>query len=48
MLAIAMLNLLNWTLVWYDPNDELSAQELGESFADIFLDGALARTKPAS
>lgn len=48
MLAIAMLNLLNWTLVWYDPNDELSAQELGESFADIYLDGALGRTESAS
>lgn len=43
MLEIAMLNLLNWTLVWYDPKDELSAEELGNSFADIFLDGAVSR-----
>ncbi len=40
IISIAMLNLLNWTLVWFSPKDEMSAEELGVAFAEIFLDGA--------
>jgi AcrR family transcriptional regulator len=43
ILSIGLLNLLNWTLVWYSPHDGLSPEELGESFANIFLEGALIR-----
>ena len=46
MLTISMLNLLNWTLVWYGTEDDLSPRELGEHFATIFLEGVLA-VKPS-
>jgi AcrR family transcriptional regulator len=44
ILSIGLLNLLNWTLVWYSPHDGLSPDELGESFANVFLEGARIRT----
>jgi AcrR family transcriptional regulator len=39
-LTLALLNLLNWTIFWFDPAGEQTVPELGESFARIFLDGA--------
>jgi AcrR family transcriptional regulator len=43
VLAIGLLNLLNWTLTWYSAENELSPEKLGESFADLYLEGALIR-----
>lgn len=42
LLSMALLNLLNWTLVWYK-QDELSPEQLGNDYADIFFDGIVHR-----
>jgi AcrR family transcriptional regulator len=38
-LSLALLNLMNWSIFWYRPGEELSPEQLGQLFADIFLDG---------
>jgi TetR/AcrR family transcriptional regulator, cholesterol catabolism regulator len=43
-LTLALLNLLNWTIFWFDPEGEHSATELARILMTIFLDG----TRPAS
>jgi TetR/AcrR family transcriptional regulator, cholesterol catabolism regulator len=42
-LALALLDLLNWPIFWFRPGKQLDAEELGELFASIFIDGALNR-----
>lgn len=42
-LTQALLNILNWTLFWYDPAGEDTPQELAARFAEIFLRGAETR-----
>jgi AcrR family transcriptional regulator len=42
-LTLALLNLLNWTIWWFQPDGDLGAPELGDLLADIFLDGARPR-----
>lgn len=44
-LTLALLNLLNWTIFWYDPAGPLSAEAIAEMLATVFLDGA--RVRPA-
>ncbi len=44
-LTLALLNLLNWTIFWYRADAELTAEELGAMFADLFLSGARRRGK---
>jgi len=41
-LTLALLNLLNWTIFWYQPGGDLTAEQLGELFARLFLHGAAA------
>jgi AcrR family transcriptional regulator len=39
-LNLALLNLPNWTIFWYDPSGPLSPDRLARDFAEIFLSGA--------
>jgi AcrR family transcriptional regulator len=41
-LTLALLNLLNWTIFWFNPDGRMTAQELASVFASIYLDGVLA------
>ncbi len=43
-LSLAMLNLLNWTIFWFEPGDELTPAGLGAILTEIYLDGALSPT----
>jgi AcrR family transcriptional regulator len=38
-LTLALLNLLNWTIFWFEPDGELTPADLGEIFASIYLLG---------
>jgi AcrR family transcriptional regulator len=38
-LTKALLNLLNWTIFWFDPNGSMSPKHLAEILATVFLDG---------
>jgi AcrR family transcriptional regulator len=40
VLALALLNLLNWTIFWYAPGGKYSPEYLGETLIDLFLQGA--------
>ena len=42
-LTLALLNLLNWTIFWFDPNRERSVREIANFFGDIYLDGVRPR-----
>jgi TetR/AcrR family transcriptional regulator, cholesterol catabolism regulator len=39
VLALALLNLANWTVFWFDSEGAWSAEELSENLAEIFLNG---------
>lgn len=39
-LMLCLLNLLNWTIFWFKPGGELSAEELGDLLVSIFVEGA--------
>jgi TetR/AcrR family transcriptional regulator, cholesterol catabolism regulator len=41
-LTLALLNLLNWTIFWFDPNGDRTASELGKILSTVFLDGSRA------
>lgn len=41
--SLALLNLLNWTATWYQPEGELSPEQIGDLLTDMFLTGALPR-----
>jgi AcrR family transcriptional regulator len=41
-LTLSLLNLLNWTIFWFEPGGDKSASDLGEMMASIFLEGAAA------
>jgi AcrR family transcriptional regulator len=41
--ARAVLSMANWGYTWFDPNGELSADEVSEIFAEIALKGLLTR-----
>ena len=43
LLTLSLLNLLNWTIFWFDPDDELTPERLGEILADVFVEGATGR-----
>jgi AcrR family transcriptional regulator len=38
-LSLALLNLLNWSIFWFKPGGELTAQELGKILATVFVEG---------
>ncbi len=40
-LTLALLNLLNWTIFWYDPQGELQVPELAEILSNVYLRGVL-------
>jgi AcrR family transcriptional regulator len=42
-LTLSLLNLLNWTIFWYDPNGSRSADDIAEMLASIYFDGARVR-----
>jgi AcrR family transcriptional regulator len=37
LVRLALLGMLNWSVFWYSQNGPESAEEVGNSFADIFL-----------
>lgn len=42
VLTLALLNLLNWTILWFRPDGPLSATEIASEFASIYLEGVSA------
>lgn len=42
-LALLLLNLLNWTIFWFDPKGDLSPGQLAAAITTVFLDGAAPR-----
>ena len=44
LLTVALLNLLNWTIFWFEPGGGLQADDLGEVLAKIYLQGILIAT----
>jgi hypothetical protein len=40
LLTLLLLNTLNWTVFWFDQEGTMSAAELGDVTASLFLDGA--------
>jgi TetR/AcrR family transcriptional regulator, cholesterol catabolism regulator len=38
-LTLALFNLLNWTIFWFDPNGELDEQQIGEILWAVFAEG---------
>ncbi len=45
ILTLALLNLMNWTIVWYEPDRGLTAEEIGATLLDIYLKGSLPEGK---
>ena len=43
-LRLGLLNLLNWSVFWYDPTGSMSIDYLAVSLGDLFLHGALIST----
>jgi AcrR family transcriptional regulator len=39
-LTLALLNLLNWSIYWYDAEGAASPEQLADMLADVFLQGA--------
>lgn len=39
----SLLGVMNWTITWYSPQGKLSAEEIGNAFAGLFLNGLLKR-----
>lgn len=47
-LYLALLNVLNWAVVWYRRDQALNADQLADLFSAIYLEGALATPAGAS
>lgn len=45
-LTLALLNLLNWTMFWFNPRGPYSVTQLGEVLVTIFLDGVRLQARP--
>lgn len=41
--AKAMLGAMNWIITWYRPDGELSAKQIADQYADLFLSGLMTR-----
>ncbi|HZD57906.1 MAG TPA: TetR/AcrR family transcriptional regulator [Anaerolineales bacterium] len=41
--ARALLGVMNWTITWYRPDGPLSASQIAEEFAELFLEGLVVR-----
>jgi AcrR family transcriptional regulator len=46
MVSFALLGVQNWMITWYRPEGRLSALEIADQFADLFLRGLLPVTRP--
>ena len=42
-LALALLNLLNWSIFWFSPGGDLTPEQLADLLAALFLEGAAIR-----
>jgi AcrR family transcriptional regulator len=42
-LGLALLNLLNWSIFWYQPDGDLTPERLARLLSTLFLEGALPR-----
>jgi hypothetical protein len=40
LLTLLLLNMLNWTVFWFDPDGPMTPAELGDVIASLFLEGA--------
>jgi AcrR family transcriptional regulator len=40
----ALLGMINWTITWYKPGGSLSADQISDEIADLFLSGLLSRS----
>jgi hypothetical protein len=40
--TFALLGVLNWTITWFDPEGEFTAEKIADFYADLFLKGMLA------
>ncbi|HXF03952.1 MAG TPA: TetR/AcrR family transcriptional regulator [Blastocatellia bacterium] len=47
LIALAILGAINWTVKWFSPAGPLSAEAIGEAFADYFLRGLARRPAPS-
>lgn len=43
LVSKALLGVLNWTITWYREDGPLSAEQIADQFADLFLVGLLSR-----
>ncbi len=39
----SLLGVMNWTITWFSPQGKLSAAQIGDEFASLFLQGLLKR-----
>ena len=39
-LKLCLLDLMNWAIFWFRPDQEMSPERLSETFAVLFLEGA--------
>ena len=46
LVMFAILGAVNWTHRWFVPGGRLTGAEVGQTFADIFLQGVLAGRRP--
>lgn len=46
--ARALLGVMNWTITWYRPNGPLSASQIADEFAELFLEGLVVRPSTRS
>jgi AcrR family transcriptional regulator len=44
MAARAVLGVMNWSIQWYRPEGRLSAEDIANQFAEMFLNGLLLRS----
>jgi AcrR family transcriptional regulator len=46
-LTLALFNLLNWSIFWFDPSGDLEPKEIGQILWMIYVDGAVLNAPPA-
>jgi TetR/AcrR family transcriptional regulator, cholesterol catabolism regulator len=42
-LSLALSNLLNWTILWFDPSGPLSVKDFADLYCRLYLDGVVSR-----
>jgi len=43
MTARAVLGVMNWVITWYNPQGQLTPEQISRQYADLFLNGLLRR-----